>query len=274
MTESGKKLRLNRVRPVRRKSLIVAFDHPLVLGPIAGTVDPAEQIRRFAESDVDAILMNYGAVQSAADSMLVEQQPALILRLDWTSLWTADKSNGKLVSRMLGTVEHALRCGADAVLTYLFVGTGDAQFEGDEIARNAAVARECELLGVPFIVESLARGQQVKDPLAPEWMNLHTRIAAELGADLIKTEYTGDQVSMAEVVKTCPIPILVLGGARQGSDEEALEIVAGATSAGAAGVFFGRNVFQSSRVAEFLQRARRILDGETSLDQVVLRAGT
>jgi DhnA family fructose-bisphosphate aldolase class Ia len=169
---------------------------------------------------------------------------------------------------MLGSVEQALRLGADAVLTYLFVGTGDAEFESNEIARNAAVARECELLGVPLIVESLARGPKVKDPRQAHWMNLHTRIAAEIGADVIKTEYTGDPASMADVVKTCPIPILVLGGARQGSDEEALEIVAGTVTAGAAGVFFGRNVFQSNGIAEFLGRARRILDG-ASLDKLM-----
>jgi DhnA family fructose-bisphosphate aldolase class Ia len=249
-----------------------AFDHALVLGPIAGTVDPAAQIRRLAEAGVDGILMNLGMVSAVADSMLVERPPALIVRLDWTSLWTADKSNGKLRSRLLGTVEQALRAGADAVLTYLFVGTGDAEFESDEVARNAAVARECESLGVPMIVESLARGPRAHDPLAVEWMNLHTRIAAELGADVIKTEYTGDPESMAEVVKTCPVPILVLGGARQGSDEEELDIVAGAMAAGAAGIFFGRNIFQSGNLCNFVQRARGILNGAASLDGVAAPA--
>ncbi|HLK33231.1 MAG TPA: hypothetical protein VKT29_09090, partial [Terriglobales bacterium] len=58
----------------------------------------------------------------------------------------------------------------------------------------------------------------------------------------------------------CPIPILVLGGSRQGSDEEALEIVRSAALAGAAGVFFGRNVFQAADMNSFLQRARSVLD--------------
>ena len=170
MSECGKKLRLNRICRAGRKALVVAFDHALVLGPIAGTVNPAAQVGRFTDCGVDAILMNFGVLQRAADSMLVGCAPAVILRLDWTSVWIADKSDGKLVSRLLGTVEQALRAGADAVLTYLIVGTGDAEFESGEIARNAAVARECEALGMPLIVEALARGQQVKDPLALEWM--------------------------------------------------------------------------------------------------------
>ena len=66
---------------------------------------------------------------------------------------------------------------------------------------------------------------------------------------------------MRSVVEGCPIPILVLGGSRQGSDEEALEVVSNAASAGAAGVFFGRNVFQSPNMGQFLKKARAALAG-------------
>jgi len=81
----------------------------------------------------------------------------------------------------------------------------------------------------------------------------------------VKTDYTGDPVSMQSVVEGCPIPILVLGGSRQGSDEEALGVVRDAVLAGAAGVFFGRNVFQSANMGLFLQRARAVLDGAEML---------
>ena len=78
------------------------------------------------------------------------------------------------------------------MLTYLVVGTGDAEFEMKEITRNAEVARECERVGIPLIVESLARGKDVQNPGDPKWLNLHTRMAAELGADAVKTDYSGD----------------------------------------------------------------------------------
>jgi fructose-bisphosphate aldolase, class I len=157
--------------------------------------------------------------------------------------------------------EYALANGADAVLTYLIIGTGDMEFEAHEISRNAQIARECERLGVPLIVESLTRGKGIERPAAPEHVRLHTRIAAELGADLIKTEYTGDPASMAEVVKICPLPVLVLGGARKGSDDDSLEIVHAAVRAGAAGVFFGRSVFQSPNISDFVSRACGVLSG-------------
>jgi fructose-bisphosphate aldolase, class I len=264
LSDCGKRVRLCRVLGgARHRALIVAFDHALVLGPIPGTEDPLGQIRRFAEATVDAVLLNLGLIRQFAGSFLDGPLPALIARIDWTTVWSAISSNrtGGLRSSLLARPEDALRHGADAVLTYMVVGTGDFDFESKEIARTAEVARECERIGIPLIVESLARGKAVENPGDPKWLNLHTRMATELGADAVKTDYTGDPVSMRSVIEGCPIPILVLGGSRQGSDEEALEVVRNAALARAAGVFFGRNVFQAADMGSFLQRARSVLDG-------------
>jgi len=264
LSDCGKKVRLSRVLGGSdHRALIVAFDHALVLGPIPGTEDPLAQIRRFAEAEVDALLLNLGLIRQVADSPFPRYLPSVIARIDWTSVWAAVANNGKgdLRSCMLARPEDALRHGADAVLTYMVVGTGDADFESREIARTAEVARECERIGIPLIVESLARGPSVSSPGDTKWLNLHTRMAAELGADAVKTDYSGDPESMRSVVKGCPIPILVLGGSRQASDADALEVVRGAVAAGAAGVFFGRNVFQAPDMSSFLQQARDILEG-------------
>ena len=156
-----------------------------------------------------------------------------------------------------------MRHGADAVLTYLIVGTGDAEFEMKEITRNAEVARECERVGIPLIVESLARGKLYREsPGDPKWLNLHTRMAAELGADAVKTDYSGDTASMCSVVEKCTIPILVLGGSRHATEKHALDVVREVAAAGAAGVFFGRNVFQADNISAFLEQARAALATE------------
>jgi DhnA family fructose-bisphosphate aldolase class Ia len=262
LSDCGKKIRLRHIlgNPDRR-ALIVAFDHALVLGPISGTEDPLGKIRGFAEADVDAILLNLGLIRQLAASPLDFGLPTIIARIDWTTVWAVmrDGGQGELRSSLIAHPEDALRHGADAVLTYMVVGTGDADFEAKEISRTAAVARECERAGIPLIVESLARGQQVDNPGGPKWLNLHTRMAVELGADAVKTDYSGDPESMRSVVEGCPIPILVLGGSRQASDEDALAVARGAVQAGAAGVFFGRNVFQSDNMHSFLRQARAIL---------------
>jgi DhnA family fructose-bisphosphate aldolase class Ia len=266
MSDFGKRVRVNRLlKASKRKALIVAFDHPMVLGPIEGTTNPADQFTKFADAGVNGVLMNFGALRHA-NGILTDPAPALVLRLDWSSAWTALESGKKLITEMLGTPEQALQHGADAVLTYLFMGTGDSEFEAKEIARNAMVARECERVGIPLIVETLARGKDVKNSIAPEWINLHCRIAAEAGADLVKTEYTGDVSTMREVVKICPVPLLVLGGARR-AEEEAVQTVQGIAQSGAAGLFYGRNVFQAPDVTGFLKLTRAILDGKPEVEK-------
>jgi len=263
LSDFGKRIRLNRLfKTSSHKVLIVAFDHALLLGPIDGTVDPSGQVRQFAANGVDGLLLNLGILHECVDSLAGHAPPCLILRLDWTSAWFAVENGGRLRSELLVQPEQALQNGADAVLTYLFVGTGDFDFEAREVARNAQVARECERLGIPMIVETIARGKDVENPNSPKWLNLHTRMAAELGADLIKTEYAGSPEAMREVVQTCPIPIVILGGAKRPTEKLALDVVRGAMSAGAAGVFMGRNIFQAPDMPGFLAQVRGVLDGK------------
>jgi DhnA family fructose-bisphosphate aldolase class Ia len=197
-------------------------------------------------------------IRHFAEAAATNPMPGLIARLDWTTALSIG-DGASLASCLVARPEDALRRGADAVITFLIVGTGDAEFEKKEMARNAEVARQCERLGMPLIVESLARGSKVQNPRDTKWLMRHTRMAAELGADLIKTEYAGDPESMHSVVSACPVPILVLGGSRSGSDEDALRVVRDIVKAGAAGVFFGRNVFQAENMREFMQRARAAL---------------
>ncbi len=256
MTDFGKRIRLQRILRHDRGALVIAFDHALVLGPIPGTLDPARQIQRFVEAQADAILLNLGTVRYFAEAVASGHIPGLIVRLDWT---TAFNDSAKVAPKGFQTClvahpEDALRAGADAVITFLFVGSGDAEFEKKEVRRVGRLARECERLGMPLIVESLARGAQVKNPRDSRWLMLHTRMAAELGADVIKTENAEDVETMRDVVRSCPIPILVLGGTRTSSDQEVLSVVRAIMQSGAAGVFFGRNIFQSDNMPELLRR--------------------
>jgi class I fructose-bisphosphate aldolase len=212
------------------------------VGPIAGTETPVPMIRRLAAARVDAILVSLGALQYSTRAFLVPDAPAIIARLDWTNVWCRKDAakTGKYASCLVGQVEDAVRYGADAVVTYMFMGSGDAEHEAREIAKNAEVSRAAERFGVPHIIESMARGKDVANPYDVSWVKLHTRIASELGADLIKTDYPGDADGLREVVEACPTPVLVAGGPKTGGDEQALAMVSAVAKAGAAGVIFGR----------------------------------
>jgi class I fructose-bisphosphate aldolase len=258
MPDYGKRIRLKRVLRQQRGTLVVAFDHGLVLGPIPGTLDPARKIERFVKAAADAILLNLGSMKYYADAAPSEHIPGLIARLDWTTAFSdsAQTMPKGFQTCLVADPEEALRAGADAVITFLFMGSGDPVFEKKEIQRVGKLARESERIGIPLIVESLARGPQVDNPRDSKWLMLHTRVAAELGADVVKTENAENVDTMRAVVSACPIPILVLGGSRTGSDEEVLASVRAIMQAGAAGVFFGRNVFQADDMPKLLERVR------------------
>lgn len=261
MADFGKAIRLRRVLRQDRGTLVIAFDHALVLGPIPGTLDPGRQIQRFVDARADAILLNPGNVRYFAAAQCADTPPGLTVRLDWTTAFneSAKSELNGFQTCLVAHPEEALRAGADAVITFLTIGSGDADFEKKEIKRVGTLARDCERLGMPLFVESIARGKLVENPREAKWLMLHTRIAAEIGADVIKTENAADVETLQKVVNACPIPILVLGGSRTGSDEDVLNTVRGIMQAGAAGVFFGRNIFQADNMAELLRRVRSAL---------------
>jgi DhnA family fructose-bisphosphate aldolase class Ia len=262
----GKQIRLRRILRHDRGTLVVAFDHALILGPIPGTTDPAGKIKRLVEAKADAVLLNLGNIRHFADAVSSGFPPGLIARLDWTTAFneSASGSPNGFQTCLVAHPQDALRSGADAVITFLFVGSGDADFEKKEVQRVGDLARECEQLGMPLIVESLARGAQVQNPRDAKWLMLHTRMAAELGADVIKTENADDSETMRKVVGACPVPILVLGGSRTGSDEDVVHTVRNIMRSGAAGVFFGRNIFQSANMSELLLRIHSALSDKVS----------
>ena len=264
MGDFGKSIRLKRILHPERRTLVVAFDHALMLGPISGTQNPGQQIRRFVEAQADAVLLNIGNFRYFAEAISPGRTPALIARLDWTTAFNegANALPHGFQTCLVVYPEEALQAGADAVITFLVIGSGDAEFERKEIERVGSLARECERVGLPLAVESLARGAQVKNPKESKWLLLHTRIAAELGADIIKTENAADVETMRGVVRACPAPILVLGGGRSGSDEDVLNVVREIVDAGAAGVFFGRNIFQADNMIHLLCRVRSVLGGK------------
>lgn len=266
LADFGKAIRLRRVLRQGRGTLVIAFDHALVLGPIPGTLEPGRQIQRFIEAGADAILLNLGNFRYFATASCSGTPPGLIARLDWTTAFneSAKTDPSGFQTCLVAHPQEALAAGADAVITFLTVGSGDAEFEKKEIARVGDLARQCERAGLPLVVESIARGKQVENPRDAKWLMLHTRIAAELGADVIKTENASDVETLHKIVDACPIPVLVLGGSRSGSDEDVLNAVRGIMQAGAAGVFFGRNIFQADNMPELLQRVRSALASKVS----------
>src|SRR5215469_14337158 len=148
MTDSGKSIRLHRILDAdTHKGVVVAFDHGLMLGPIPGISPPRERIGMFLEGGADAVLLSPGVLRVSAD-VFAGKKAGVIVRLDWTNMWRDPKLLGfaEGSSCAIAMVEDAVRWGADAVLTYLFVGLTEAASEAEEVRRNAEVNRACERL--------------------------------------------------------------------------------------------------------------------------------
>jgi DhnA family fructose-bisphosphate aldolase class Ia len=110
---------------------------------------------------------------------------------------------------------------------------------------------------------SATRGQRVGHE---EYIQMVTRMACELGADLLKTDYSGDSTSFAAVVDAAFRPILIAGGPKTNTPREALAMVRGAIDAGASGMFIGRNVFQSDDPVGMMRIMRRIIHEGLTVD--------
>jgi DhnA family fructose-bisphosphate aldolase class Ia len=111
----------------------------------------------------------------------------------------------------------------------------------------AKVASECMAADLPLLVEALpCESERIPDAKDPMAMASAARLAFEHGADFIKTYYTGTPENFRVVVDNCPVPVLIAGGPRMDTIEETLGVVRGAMDAGAAGVVFGRNIWQNA----------------------------
>ena len=139
MPGSGKLFRLQRILdPDTRKAVVVAFDHGLMVGPIPGISPPRERVGMFLEGGADAVLLSPGMLRANAD-VLAGRGAGIIVRLDWTNMWRDPKLLGFEEGRScpIALVEDAVRWAADAVLTYMFIGSTDASSEAEEVRRNA-----------------------------------------------------------------------------------------------------------------------------------------
>jgi len=266
---SGKRVRLSRLSR-RGRALIVALDHGLKAGPLRGIEDPRRVVEAAARGGADAVLATPPVIESVADLL---RDLCAVARVDGGS---TSLGPNPIDDRLLYTVEEAVRAGADAVVAFGYVGV---EGESRHLAKLARVAHECRRLGVPLIAEMLpaevvrhhfAGGERT---LSAESVALAARVGWELGADAIKTYYTGDPGSFRRVVEGCPAPIYVLGGPRVEDLLSFLRQVEVAVSSGAAGAVVGRNVWQHPSPERVVKALSLIVHESAPAEEAARRAG-
>jgi DhnA family fructose-bisphosphate aldolase class Ia len=271
----GKVMRIKRVIDPTGVSVICALDHgmtsPQFLEPLA---DIASRTREAVAGGANVIMMSKGMVRIAAPAFAPTTSLALLL----SASANPEKDEPEVVQ--IAEVEEASRLGADAVV--LFTALGGSSEPG-MIRTLAACGRECESLGMPLIAEAefpttYASVDELKDRYGFEYLRRNVRLCGELGADIIKTNWPGDEAAFRKLVEAANgIPVVLAGGSRL-RDEELLGRMEAAVAAGAIGCSVGRNIFMH-RSPEAITRAlsrviRERWTARRALDELAREVGT
>jgi len=241
----GKAIRLERI--IDRdsgKTVIIPMDHGVSVGPVAGLEDMRSTISKVVNGGANAILMHKGIVRAGHRG--TGRDVGLIIHLSGGTSLSPDPNAKELVC----SVEEALKLGADAVSVHINLG---AETDRQMLRQLGQVSEQCLEWQMPLVAMMYTRGAKIKDEYDKENVKHAARVGAELGADIVKVPYTGSVDSFTEVVNGCPVPVVIAGGPKMGSDEDIFKMVAGALKAGAAGLSIGRNAFQHKNPERMVQ---------------------
>jgi fructose-bisphosphate aldolase/2-amino-3,7-dideoxy-D-threo-hept-6-ulosonate synthase len=259
MSEIGKRIRLERIIDRKtRHTVIVPMDHGLSMGPITGLEDMAAIIDKVAEGGANAVVVHKGIVRAGHRGY--GRDVGLIIHLSGSTALGPDPNSKVPVAN----VEEAIALGADAVSVHVNVG---APNEPEQLEAFGKVAEACAKWGMPLFAMMYPRGPKIKNPHDPVLIAHAARVGAELGADIVKTAYTGDVDSFKGVVRGCPVPVVIAGGPKMATDRDVLRMAAEAMEAGAIGISIGRNVFQHHDPTRMVRALARIVHEGVSVDE-------
>jgi 2-amino-4,5-dihydroxy-6-oxo-7-(phosphonooxy)heptanoate synthase len=217
--------------------LVVPLDHSVTDGPLPhGDVNAL--VGQLAGTGVDAVVLHKGRIRHVDPCSF--NAMSLIVHLSASTRHALDPHAKYLVAG----VAEALRLGADAVSVHVNLGSDQ---EARQITDLAAVSKDCDRWNIPLLAMVYARGPKIRDSRTPDLVAHAASLAADLGADIVKTDYAGTPAHMAAIARACPIPVIVAGGPRMDEPSAVLAQVSDVLRGGAAGVAVGRNVFQASQ---------------------------
>lgn len=233
----ARQVRLRRLyRHGDQRMFVVPLDHSIATGPVVAGTALNRLVGQLARNGVDAVVLHKGSLRHVDHTWFTET--SLIVHLSASTMHASDPDAKYLVAN----VEESVRLGADAVSVHVNLGSRD---EGRQIADLAAVSEACEQWNMPLLAMVYPRGPQIPDPQDPDLVAHAVTLAADLGADIVKTVHVGSVAAMADITSACPIPVIVAGGPLLNTTAELRSYVTDALRGGAAGVAMGRNIFQA-----------------------------
>lgn len=257
----GKKIRMERIfNRKTNRTVIAPMDHGVSDGPIKGIVDLDKTIENISNGGANAVLMHKGIVENGHRGY--GKDIGLIIHLSASTSLSRDPNNKVIVT----SVERAIQLGADAVSIHVNIGS---ETEPEMLRELGSVAETCSQWGMPLLAMMYPRGPGIKDEHDVEVVKHATRVGAELGADIVKTNYTGDPASFEEVVEGALVPVIIAGGPSVDSDRDLLQMTKDSIEVGGAGVAFGRNFFQAKNPEKTTKAVSEIVHNGISVDEAL-----
>ena len=260
MSEIGKSVRLGSIINQRsKKMVVVAMDHAPIMGPVPGLIDPVDTIIKVAKGRPDAIMLHKGNIKAAHPYMIKAGVP-FILNITTSVLLGAIWDRTTLIDH----VETAVRLGACGVAIRTLLGTKN---DTEMLKDLGEVSRNCDDWGMPLFAMIYPDGTD--NPHNVVYVKHAARLGAELGADVIKTHYTGSAESFKEVIECSPVPVVMSGGEKTKDPAAFLKIAKEVVDAGAAGVMVGRNVWEYKDPAAMLRAIRAVVHNGRTVEEVM-----
>jgi fructose-bisphosphate aldolase/2-amino-3,7-dideoxy-D-threo-hept-6-ulosonate synthase len=230
------------------------MDHGITIGATKGLFDIETTVDSVTRGGADSVLTQKGLAPRVHPN---KNGKGYIVHLNASTVIGPDANDKRLTC----TVKEAIRAGADAVSYHMNVGS---DHEPRQLEQSAQVVREASEYDVPVLAMAYARGPGI-DERDPDSLAHAVRLAEELGANIVKTGYSGDRESYENVIEATGIPVIMAGGSPQ-SDREMLENVRNAIDAGATGVSMGRSIFQHEDPGAMTRAVSAIVHRDASVD--------
>lgn len=255
----GKQIRMERIMDRNTgKSVIIPMDHGMTLGQIDGLLRMNETIAAVSEGGANAIILHKGMVN--AGHRRKGRDIGLIIHLSTGTSMNPDPNDKVLTC----SVEEAISLGADAVSIHINLGAAQ---ESKMIESAGLVVRDCSRWGMPLLAMVYPRGAGI-NPTDPRHVGHAVRVAEELGADMVKTNYTGDVESFSRIVNASSIPVFIAGGEKAGDIDTLHTIFDAVHTAGCSGVCMGRNAFQRADTAIFVSKVCQVVHDKAKPEEL------
>lgn len=252
----GKTTRINRIFKSDGRAVMVAINHGLGLGPVDGIEHMGKTLQTVMQEAPDSLTIHKGIALQYMD--MFAGQTSLILKCTNATRYRSPEETA------VATVEEALMLGADAIAVGLTLCGSE---EAREIERAAEYIRAAEPYGLPIVTHSYPSGNLISDEerYRIENVGYAVRVSLELGVDIIKTFWTGNQESFAKIVELgSPAKVVISGGPKCETLMQCFEMTKQGIDAGAAGITYGRNIWQHPHPAAVIKGLNAIVHHNAS----------